>query len=118
MEQNLKSVEPIEGLRWSPESEAESQSNKTCSEINTTKIEEDSNSVKDLNLSSIGEQVIPNDFQEGQRQIYEEIEPKFEAKKKVQETQDGVEAIKDVTLTEEVSRDIILTYSFLFYYSP
>lgn len=64
MEQNLKSVEPIEGHRWSPKSEAESQSNKTYYEINTTKIEED---------------------------------------KQVQETQDGVEAIKDVTLTEEVS---------------
>ncbi|KAM7506589.1 hypothetical protein LguiA_017042 [Lonicera macranthoides] len=64
---NLKSVEPIEGHRWSPKSEAESQSNKTCYEINTTKIEED---------------------------------------KQVQKTQDGVEAIKDVTLTEEVPRAV------------
>ncbi|KAA8548144.1 hypothetical protein F0562_004595 [Nyssa sinensis] len=100
--ENLESVEPGEGLKCAPDSLPEDQSNKTLPQNKKTRVEEESDNVKNQNTESTEEKIIGQDFQEGKKKMNEEMEPKLEAEDQINKTQHANETIKDVILTEEV----------------
>lgn len=61
-------------------------------------------------MESIREKVIGHDIQDGGTQMTGDVEPTLETKNQIEERQTTIERIKDVSLTEEVSQDIKLTY--------